>query len=310
MGHRDVKRVPLDFDWPLGKVWEGYLLPDALHEQSCESCDGSGYSSDARHLQDRWYGEMPFDPSDTGSTPLTAETAAVRAFAERNVSDAPDFYGKDEAAIVREATRLATMWNSQWSHHLDQDDVDALLAAGRLMDFTHTIVRGEGWKPIEPTPTVTAEQVNEWSLRGIGHDGINCWVVIKAKCERLGVSETCAKCEGQGSTEKYPGQRAEAEAWTDAEPPEGEGWQLWETTSEGSPSSPVFKTPEALARWCEDNATVFASMKATYAEWMRMIVGDTLDVGSLAISVGGGPLTFLQREGEMRALDPDEEPPR
>lgn len=30
------------------------------------------------------------------------------------------------------------------------------------------------------------------------------------------------------------------------DPPAGDGWQLWETVSEGSPISPVFPTPEGL----------------------------------------------------------------
>ena len=46
------------------------------------------------------------------------------------------------------------------------------------------------------------------------------------------------------------------------DPPEDEGWQLWETTTEGFPVSPVFKTLEVLAKWCEENATVFADIKA------------------------------------------------
>lgn len=32
------------------------------------------------------------------------------------------------------------------------------------------------------------------------------------------------------------------------EPPSGEGWQVWETVSEGSPVTPVFPTAESLAR--------------------------------------------------------------
>lgn len=32
MGHRTVKRVPLDFDWPKGKVWKGYINP---HFKKC-----------------------------------------------------------------------------------------------------------------------------------------------------------------------------------------------------------------------------------------------------------------------------------
>lgn len=54
------------------------------------------------------------------------------------------------------------------------------------------------------------------------------------------------------------------------DPPTGEGFQLWETTTEGAPISPVFETAEALASWCEDNATVFASDKASAADWMKM----------------------------------------
>ena len=57
------------------------------------------------------------------------------------------------------------------------------------------------------------------------------------------------------------------------DPPEGEGWQLWGTTSEGEPRSPVFKTPEELADWCAENDTVFADIKATKEEWLEMIRG-------------------------------------
>ena len=61
-------------------------------------------------------------------------------------------------------------------------------------------------------------------------------------------------------------------AFKELEPPEGEGWQMWETTSEGSPMSPVFKTPEELAKWLADNkASAFGNMTATYDEWLNMI---------------------------------------
>lgn len=47
------------------------------------------------------------------------------------------------------------------------------------------------------------------------------------------------------------------------EPPKGEGYQLWNTTSEGSPISPVFETLDKLCEWCEVNATTFGKFKAT-----------------------------------------------
>lgn len=54
-------------------------------------------------------------------------------------------------------------------------------------------------------------------------------------------------------------------------PPSGNGYQLWETTTEGSPISPVFETLDDLCEWCEDNATTFASFKATKEEWRKML---------------------------------------
>lgn len=248
---REVRRVPLDFDWPLNKVWQGYLTPERLHGQPCPDCK-NGYSPRAEELFDLWYGYRPFDPVSTGSTPLRCDTPAVREFAERNVTRSPEFYGTGEAAIVREAQRLANLWNGAWSHHITQDDVDALVAAGRLMDFTHTWSPETRWQKIEPPVTPTVEQVNEWSLRGFGHDSLNASIVIRARCGREGVHDTCPRCDGHASIETYPGQRADAEAWEPSNPPEGEGWQLWETVSEGSPITPVFASTDALARHMTD----------------------------------------------------------
>jgi hypothetical protein len=77
------------------------------------------------------------------------------------------------------------------------------------------------------------------------------------------------------------------------EPPEGDGFQMWETCSEGSPMSPVFKTPEELAKWLFDNsASSFGSQTASYDEWLTMIttsgydVSAVLDVGNNTIKSG------------------------
>lgn len=59
---------------------------------------------------------------------------------------------------------------------------------------------------------------------------------------------------------------------TSIDPPTGDGWQMWEDTSEGSPMSPVFKTPEELARWLSNNeASAFGNQTATYKQWLEMI---------------------------------------
>lgn len=245
---REVKRVPTDFSWPLNKVWDGFLMPEELHEDPCPDCTG-GYSWQYERLNDLWYGKRPFRPEMNGSVPLTTDNPAVRAFAERNVSRSPEYYGTGEAAIVREAQRLINMWNKQWCMHLSQDDVDALLEADRLWEFTRKVVPGKGWQELDSPVRPTAAQVNEWNILTFGHDSSNAWIVINARCEKYGMPSTCDTCKGHGGLEAYPGQSAEVEAWEPTQPPEGEGWQLWETVSEGSPISQVFKTPEELARW-------------------------------------------------------------
>ena len=251
---REIKRVPLTFDWSLNKTWDGFLSPDKFEPIPCEPCGGMGWSPDARRLHDIWYGNVPFQPEDNGRKPLRPDHLIVRALAERNVATAPQFYGTGERAIAWEARRLAEHWNGSWCHHLSRVDVAALLDDGRLRDFTHTWSREDRWQLRVPAVVPTPTQVNEWSLTGFGHDSSDAWTVIRARCERYGAPVLCRACDGECSFEAYPGQKAEAEAWEREEPPAGEGWQLWETVSEGSPISPVCKTAEALAEWMSSPA--------------------------------------------------------
>lgn len=79
---RQVRRVPLDFDWPLNKIWDGFLTPDRFDEEKCPDCK-NGYSPQARHLYDLWYGYLPFDPASTGSTSEGSPISPVFATAEK-----------------------------------------------------------------------------------------------------------------------------------------------------------------------------------------------------------------------------------
>lgn len=49
---------------------------------------------------------------------------------------------------------------------------------------------------------------------------------------------------------------------------------MYEDTSEGTPISPAFATPEELARWLADNgASSFGDMTATYEQWLSVAHG-------------------------------------
>lgn len=264
---REVKRVPMGWDWPMKKTWEGYLNPHWTAKE-CHVCGGNGGSPQYRTLKDRWYGQAPFSPV----VPFPVDHPRILALAERNCEHSPGFYGSGAASITREARRLAEHFNSQWHHHLGVDDVAALIEAGRLIDFTSEFIPGKGWVKKEPFTMPTPAEVNEWSLSGLGHDSINCHVVIGAVCEKEGWPTNCEHCEGHGHI--WPNKEDEAvyEAWKNYEPPIGEGWQMWETTSEGSPMSPIFSTPEELAQWLTDSkASAFGRETATYSQWMGMI---------------------------------------
>ncbi len=102
----------------------------------------------------------------------------------------------------------------KWCHNITQHEVDALVAANRLIDFTRNWVPKEGWVPKDPPATVTAEQVNKWSASGgMGHDAINRGICVQARAEREGVYGTCAHCEGHGYVFTKPAAQVNLVLW-------------------------------------------------------------------------------------------------
>ena len=122
----------------------------------------------------------------------------------------------------------------------------------------------------------------------MGHDGINACILCRHRAQQAGVYGQCEHCKGEGTLYRDDAARQQVEDWTETEPPEGPGWQLWETVSEGSPLSPVFASPEELARWCTDNAWLDTTHKTSYEAWLRMIqTEDGVDTGSMLVAHNG-----------------------
>lgn len=89
--------------------------------------------------------------------------------------------------------------------------------------------------------------------------------------------EYCSTCEGEEDVsprvepDSYP--RDKVPSWMHSFEHDY-GWQMWETTSEGSPISPIFDDPQSLARWLADEeVSTFGSMTTTYERWLSMIMG-------------------------------------
>jgi len=49
---RELKRVPLDFSWPLSTVWEGYVNPHYEKCHNCKDCSGKGTTIARQRLED------------------------------------------------------------------------------------------------------------------------------------------------------------------------------------------------------------------------------------------------------------------
>lgn len=210
---REIRRVPLDFDFPLGKTWNGFLTPKTLQGETCGDCHGKGTTpaydwvmaiglllEDVTHdLGDQERGkpphpylaEVPHHPYDHGT------------------------YDPDQRAYTRPGVGLL------------RPSVDLLPLVAALT---------------ERAPERLTEVMAGYTYR-IGNK-----LIEAAGFDPMQWGK-CSTCKGEGELEKYEGQRAEREAWEPSDPPAGDGWQLWQTVSEGGPISPVFAAPEDLARW-------------------------------------------------------------
>lgn len=81
------------------------------------------------------------------------------------------------------------------------------------------------------------------------------------------------KADETGTYEEWEGPRHEEHEympdWPEAERTH---YQMYETTTDGIPISPVMETPEALAHWLADNgASASADQTASYDHWLAMI---------------------------------------
>lgn len=213
---REIRRVPMDFDWPLDTVWGGYITPKELHLPPCTACDYGGYD---------------------GPTGYTPEAYAI----------AQTFYPH---MIAKDWTdqEMARAQKLAWIDKLGQAEVDNLVANQRCgVLVADDSERGSKWT----YPPRTAAEINAENApghRGFGHDAINRWILVSFRCKVLGIVESCTVCEGHQNIGTQE-QRDAYENWEWIQPPVGDGWQFWTTVTEGSPLSPVFATSEELVDW-------------------------------------------------------------
>jgi len=106
------------------------------------------------------------------------------------------------------------------------------------------------------------EERNQW-MKGFQKD----WSTHGYKPKK----EECKDMSFEEWHGEAPDSRYYMPQWDDKEKTH---YMMYETTSEGTPKSPAFETPEELAKWLvENNASTFASMTTDYETWLKMIKG-------------------------------------
>ena len=109
---------------------------------------------------------------------------------------------------------------------------------------------------------------------------LNDWKVGYAKWERdeLGDFDKKLKASGREYWDYAGNPPSRDEYMPDWPESERTHWQMYETTSEGTPISSPMSSPDELAQWLADTgASAFGGMTATKEQWLSMIgVGSSL----------------------------------
>lgn len=231
-----MKRVPMDFDWPLGRVWKGFLNP--YEGCNCPWCydegrrSSYGYTKEALEYEKLWYGQ---------------------------------YCGEYVPHPYRPGERYCP---SKKPYTLERWEYDFIVSNDRLRKDLFEC---------DPKDVPPFEELTEWLLRhnlSLRIDAIFVSMMCDEYCRRKGVPSSCPHCNGSGKVWQTEEVHRLHDEWERIEPPTGEGFQLWETTSEGSPCSPVFASFDELCEWCAENATTFAHYTSTKEEWAKMLNAD------------------------------------
>lgn len=370
-----VRRVPLDFDWPLNQPWKGYENPHLGKENRCKTCEGYPVSPLGRAVENfcRRLGVVAEDSSrrPDGYTPNKSRTFQEAMDALKSVQGAylnpmyaymsldrslrlpslPAFLGGLEAVSRGEdpdREEDEPMWG------LEADPVEVLTAILTKMGSAETINEGDVWIIRRIARKVPYEGAyspqhcrQEWEFlprgerrrrfvldpkadcyyphpytcegSGIGDPGSTLWRVYEALPGNQGFNGYSSNCwklieqilhETGHATDEYTcpdcddgfshAVKALADAWEETEPPEGPGWQMWETCSEGSPISPVFETAEELAGYLAKTQKENVSADG----WLRVIHLGGSSFSWVGITDEDGTLTG--RSGvEVLAAEPE-----
>lgn len=251
---REIRRVPLDFEWELNKRWEGFLNPlgKACPEDQKTCFNGETSASQWLSALLRILVVAADDALDGGKRKERGGNFPHPYLVE--LPTAPTYEipkNKDREVYARE-----------WARRTRDRENFVLPPSKDLADLVSGFT--------EPDSYLKS------FLGGSANFEIRKALIVAAKLdpETWGI---CPVCKGQAMD---PAVQEAYDAWEETPPPEGEGWQLWETVSEGSPVSPVLPTREAFIEYLMSLGSTRSAAEAFVTQgWVPS-----------GVSMGGGPI--------------------
>lgn len=233
---REIKRVPVDFRWPLNKVWGGFINPNHKpcpeENKTCfrgMSAAGMWFDAIVRFLT--MVGENGAENQPGHSE---AERARGCLFPHPYLTEFP------QAPTTGYATEVVKNADAMFPEEFQ-----------RQMKWQY-IQRNSPIKVIEPDAGC-AEMIRalagfdkplQGGLFGTYNGLQSAFYKRFQRMMKLPKGwDQCSVCKGENI---HPDAKEAYDAWKETPIPTGEGWQMWETVSEGSPVTPVFPTAEGL----------------------------------------------------------------
>jgi len=198
---RIIKESWKDFGpWDLNDYNEVVHFYFELHRsaKNCETCGATGYHPDALWLSESFYeASSPF-------THPTPDQVRIERYMHESFGSPINkrIHGKDsfpsEEVLMkyspefRKFCEVMRDGDGFWRDKLDQSDVDALVAEGRLG------IHADGkWTHV---PRIAADVNAEQHKGGIsGHDAINQHIVVGHRTQKYGIPRDCPDCNGTAS---------------------------------------------------------------------------------------------------------------
>lgn len=281
---REIKRVAAGFDWPLGKVWQGFINP---HYKKCPQANITCFGGST--AAERWMDAI------CRFLALVGEECAAAPHAEQ-FKERGRIYPHPYLEEFAQAPRYDIPPEIEAEAKKIED-------SKRQMQFLYRYANQHPAKLIPLTDELLYVLGRFARTKDFDMGGSASWEIQKAIFAGAGIDRelskfgVCKVCDGEGLD---PDVKEVYDAWEQTPIPNGSWWQVWETVSEGSPVTPAFATDAELIDYLVVNGDA-RDQKRGDGGWSRENAEKFVSVGwapsAMVVSGPEGAAMHTPRDG-------------